>query len=163
MASKTEQLQIRVTPEQKRAVKRLAREAGADVSSWVLAQVLPSEAGRFQELAARAADRARRRYALAELADWLGALPAAAFARAVSRPAGRSLDGETRNYLAGAIDLAAAGRGLAPPAWTGDVPVPRAPLFGSSRTSVRLHLLTRAPVALRRRNLFVDSSVDDRV
>jgi hypothetical protein len=37
------------------------------------------------------------------------------------------------------------------------------PAFGSSLASLRLHLLTRAPVALRRRNLFADASVDDRV
>lgn len=163
MASKSEQLQIRVTADQKRALKRLAREAGMDVSAWVLGQVLPPEADRFQALAARVADPAARRHALAELADWLRTLPPGGFRRAVARPPSVALDAESLNYLAGAIERAASRRGLAPPTWTADVPAPRAPLFGSNLASVRLHLLTRSPVALRRRNVFVDSSFDDRV
>ncbi|MBI3982332.1 MAG: hypothetical protein HY337_05430 [Gemmatimonadetes bacterium] len=163
MRPKTDQLQIRVTPEQKRTLKRLAREAGADVSSWVLGQVLPVEADRFQALVARVADPASRRYALAELADWLRKLPAGAFRRAVSARPAAPLDGETLNYLAAAIDLAASRRGLEPPRWVEEVPVRRSPTFGSALSSVRLYLLTRSPVALRRRNVFADASVDDRV
>lgn len=163
MSEKTEQLQIRVTPEQKHALKRLAREASADVSSWVLGQVLPVEADRFQALVAQVAEPATRRYALAELADWLRTLPPGAFRRAVARPPSAPLDAETRNYLAGAIELAAARRGLEPPPWCGDEPVPAAPLFGSTLAAVRLHLLTRSPVALRRRNVFAEASIDDRV
>jgi uncharacterized protein (DUF1778 family) len=163
MAPKTEQLQIRVTAEQKQALKRLAREAGSDVSSWVLGRVLPAEADRFEALAARLASPTDRRYALAELADWVRSLPRGAFARAVARAPGATLDAETRNYLAGAVELAAARRGLRPPPWTRDVPVPRAPLFGSHLAALRLHLLTRSPAALRARNVFVDSSLDERV
>jgi hypothetical protein len=43
------------------------------------------------------------------------------------------------------------------------VGVPRDPLFGSQLASVRPYLLTRSPVALRRRNVFVDASFDQRV
>ena len=53
MARKTAQLQIRVTPEEKRTIQRLAKQAGQDISSWVLSRVLPEEAERFQELKAR--------------------------------------------------------------------------------------------------------------
>ncbi|MBI4500601.1 MAG: hypothetical protein HY700_05515 [Gemmatimonadetes bacterium] len=163
MAAKTGQLQIRVSAEQKRALKRRAREAGMDISSWVLGQVLPAEADRFQALVARVADRARRRYALAELADWLRGLPAGAFARAVESAPKATLDGEWLNYLAGAIEVAAAARGLPAPRWVPEVATPDAPLFGSGLAAVRLHLLSRAPVAFRRRNVFVDASIDQRV
>ena len=42
MGTKTSQLQIRVTPEQKEALKRLAADAGISVSKYVLACALPS-------------------------------------------------------------------------------------------------------------------------
>lgn len=163
VTAKSEQLQIRVTPEQKRTLKWLAREAGTDVSSYVLGRVLPPEGDRFQGLVARLTDPVERRYALAELADWLRTLPAGGVRRAVAGPPQAPLDGKTLNYLAGAIELAAARRALEPPAWTADVPIPQAPLLGSELAGLRLHLLTRSPVALRRRNVFVDASIDDRV
>lgn len=163
MARKTSQLQIRVTPDQKRILQRLAREASMDVSSWVLRRVLPDEAERFQRLAAELIAPARIPFALAEVADFLRPLARAAFLRAVSGPPRVRIDPLTLNHLAGAIELATARHGLVPPAWTGKVRVPDTPTFGSSLKSVRLHLLTRAPVALRRRNVFMDASIDDRV
>lgn len=163
MTPKTEQLQIRVSPEQKRTLQRLAREAGMGVSAWVLSRVLPAEAERFQALAERVAEAGDRRYALAELADWLRALSPGAFLRAVARPPAASLDHETLNYLAGSVDWAAVRRGLPAPAWVADIPIPTEPLFGSTLATLRLHLLTQSPVALRRRNVFVDASMDQRV
>jgi hypothetical protein len=163
MMRKTSQLQIRVTPEQKRILKQLAKLAGMDVSSWVLSQVLPHEADEFQRLAARLCNREFRREHLAELADFLGGLGAAAFQRAVTEPPRARLDPATLNYLAGAIELAATRRRVPPPAWISKVLVPENPIIGSELGSVRLHLLTSSPVALRRRNVFVDASIDDRV
>lgn len=163
MPTKSAQLQIRVSLEQKRRLKQLAREASMDMSSWVLSRVLPDEAERFQTLTAALCDEAQRRFQLAELADFLRALPAAAFQRAVAQLPRARLDPETLNHLAGAIELAAQRRGQEPPAWTRTVVSAALPVFGSSLASLRGYLLTRAPVALRRRNLFVDASVDERV
>jgi len=121
------------------------------------------EAARFQALAAALADAAHRRIGLAELADYLRALPPEVFVRAVAEAPRADLDPETLNQLAGGIELAAARRGRPAPGWTHRVPPAQVPVFGSSLASVRLHLLTRAPVALRRRNLFADASFDERV
>ena len=159
---KTAQLQIRVSPEQKRKLKQLARAASMDVSTWVLRQILPEETDRFQELVANLAS-GRTKFALAELADFLRTLPSGAFQRAVSQRPRARLDVDTLNYLAGAIELAASRRGQEPPSWTSDVPLAETPSFGSTLSSVRLHLLTKSPVALRRRNQFMDASMDDRV
>ena len=41
MTRKSEQIQIRVTPHQKAALKRRAKHAGQDVSSYVLSRTLP--------------------------------------------------------------------------------------------------------------------------
>ena len=159
---KTAQLQIRVSPEQKRKLKQLARAASMDVSTWVLRQILPEEADRFQQLTANLAS-GTTKFGLAELADFLRTLPGGAFQRAVAHRPRARLDADTLNYLAGAIELAASHRGQAPPAWTSEVPVAETPSFGSTLSSVRLHLLTQSPVALRRRNQFMDASMDDRV
>lgn len=121
------------------------------------------EAARFQTLTAALADVGHRRLHLAELADFLRALPAEAFRSAVADAPHATLDVDTINQLAGAIELAATRRGQSPPSWTYAVPPAPVPTFSSALGSVRLHLLTRAPVALRRRNLFADASFDDRV
>lgn len=163
MAGKTEQLQIRVSGEQKRALRRLARQAGTDMSSWILERVLPAEGARFQRLAAKLLDQKDKGSRLAELADYLRDLPAGAFARATAEAPRTELDARTLNHLAAMIDRAAINRGLTSPAWTSDAPVPADPAFGSALSSVRLHLLTMAPVAFRRKNIFVDSSIDERV
>jgi hypothetical protein len=163
MPRKTSHLQIRVTPEQKRTMKRLAHDAAMDMSTWVLARVLPDGARRFQDLTANLATADQRRFALAELADFVRPLAAGSFLRAVAEAPRARLDANTLNHVAAAIDLAARRRGVAPPPWTRDVTIPAMPRFGSELTSVRLHLLTRSPVALRRRNLFMDASVDERV
>ena len=163
MPRKTAQLQIRVSPEQKQLLKRLAADASMDMSGWVLDRVLPKVEQRFQELVAGIARADDQSFALAELADFLRALPPREFQRAVALAPRARLDPPTLNHLAGTIELAAERRKVPAPDWTSDVPVPDTPAFGSSLGSVRLHLLTRAPVALRRRNLFMDASLDDRV
>ncbi len=160
---KTAQLQIRVSPDQKRKLKQLARAASMDVSTWVLRHILPDEADRFQELVTGLVEGPHPKFALAELADFLRGLPTGAFRRAVALAPRVRLDAQTLNHLAGAIELAAHRRDQAPPAWTRDVRIAATPSFGSALTSVRLHLLTQSPVALRRRNLFMDASMDERV
>ena len=162
MPAKSEQLQIRVTPEQKRMLKRRAREAGTDMSSWILDRVLPPESARFQELARALAEADTPSFALAELEDFLRPLPAGTYARAVSEPPKTPIDAVTRNHLAAAIELGAMKRGVAAPTWTQRVPIPEDPVFGTALKSARLYLLAHAPVGLRRRNVFVDASIDER-
>lgn len=162
MPIKSAQLQIRVTPEQKRTMKRLARESATDMSSWILDRVLPPESLRFQALTGALARSEARPYALAEVEDYLRSLPVGAFARATSEAPRSPIDPATLNHLAGAIDRAAVKRGVAPPAWVKRVPASTTPTFGSRLKSARLHLLTNSPVAMRRRNVFVDASIDER-
>jgi hypothetical protein len=124
---------------------------------------LPQSHDRFQELVAALAKSDDRSYAFAELADYLRVLPVREFQRAVAFVPKAKLDSATLNHLAGMIELASERRDVEPPGWTREVPIPAMPTFGSSLASVRLYLLTRAPVAFRRRNIFVDASIDERV
>ncbi len=163
MPRKTAQLQIRVTPQQKRTLRRLAAESSMDMSSWILDRVLPGVSEHFQELAAVLATSDQPRFALAELLDFLRALPRGEFERAVADAPRARLEPQVLNHLAATIELAAAKRGVNAPRWTSEVPIPDAPMFGSTLGAVRLHLLVLALVAMSRRNIFVDASLDQRV
>ena len=168
MTTKSRQLQIRVTPGEKAAIRRLARAAGLDVSSYVLARALPASAGRFDGLLrelARAGDD-ERSYVLAELNDFLSALSGpeltAAAGRAESAALG-ALPAYERNYVAAMVELACALKDRPPPGWTANIRPLDEPHFATGLRSVRPHLLRVSPVPFKRRNIFIDASIGDRV
>jgi hypothetical protein len=166
MATKSHQLQIRVTPHEKSAIRRLARAAGLDVSSYVLGRALPATHGRFDGLLRALAEPDGRSYVLAELNDFLGALSGPELAEAVGfvDPAVlAALPDYERNYVAAMVELACARKDRRPPAWTGDVRPLARPRFGTELKSVRPHLLRASPVPFKRRNIFIDASIGDRV
>jgi uncharacterized protein (DUF1778 family) len=164
MQEKTHQLQIRVTAAEKTAIQRAAARADMDMSSWVLSKVLPSQQPQFRELAqALAVDVGERRYALAELNDFLTTLDAGEFADAVREPPPAGLEPYLANYLAAMVETAANRTGVPPPSWAARIPPLADPVFGTPYQSVRLHLLVAAPPAFRRRNIFIDASIGDRV
>ena len=55
--SKTHQLQIRISAEDKALIRARAASAGMDVSKWVLQQVFPSVERKFQALCGELASR----------------------------------------------------------------------------------------------------------
>jgi uncharacterized protein (DUF1778 family) len=163
MPVRSAQLQIRVTPAQKTALKRLARAAGLDVSSYVLARALPDARAAFDAILGRLRREADRRFALAELNDLLTGLAPAEFPEAVGVADLRGLPPVTQNYVAAMVEQAAGRTRVPPPAWVRDVEPLDDPYFAVPFPRLRPYLLRAAPVAFKRRNLFVDSSVGDRV
>ena len=162
--SKTHQLQVRVSAEDKALIRARAEDAGMDVSKWVLQQVLPSVERNFQTLCGELASRPdARSFTFAELQDWFRRLTGSEFIRAVRHAPEARLPPFEANYLAATVEHAAAIKGVDPPRWTTTVRPLDAPWFASSLKSLRLHLLTRSPPPFRRRNLFIDSSVEQRV
>lgn len=161
--TKSQHLQIRVTPEQKAALKRQARRSGTDVSTFVLTRALPPAANRFAELLAALGREDESRFALAELNDLLTALAPAELRVVVADGDLRGLSPYLQNYVAAMVEQAAYRSRVAPPAWVNDVEPLTEPRFATSLPSLRLHLLSSAPVPFRRRNVFVDSAVGDRV
>jgi len=160
---KTEQLQIRVSAEDKARIQRRAAAARMDVSKWVLRQVLPPVEARFQDLCETLAARpSQRAFALAELNDLLARLSARELAQAVRHPPDARLPPFEANYVAAMIAHAAAAKQSRAPRWIDDIAPLERPWFSSALKSLRLHLLTSSPPAFRSRNLFVDSSVGDR-
>lgn len=161
--SKTEQLQIRVSAEQKALIKARAARAGEDVSSWVLGQVLPAEHDVFGRLVGLLANSPDTSHRLAELHDFLAGWRTGALSRAVRLLPTNELGAFEANYLAAMVEHTCVARGIEIPTWVCSIePLPR-PWFASSLKNLRLHLLTRSPAAFRRRNLFIDSTIGERV
>jgi uncharacterized protein (DUF1778 family) len=160
---KTEQLQIRVSPSQKRAIKQQAEKAQMSMSEWILNKALPSSQVTFQTLVEELAASDQPSYALAELLEVLGPMRADEYEIAVSEPPKVQLDPYWQNYLAATVEHAAAKKHAKTPSWTRDVAPLDKPVFGSSLESLRLHLLVDSPPAFAARNIFIDASVGDRV
>lgn len=162
-AAKTEQLQIRVSKQEKRAIQQRAKRAGASVSEWLLSRALPTPARRFREHIEALGASDEPGFALAEILDWLAALSRHDFEQAVAEPPPTALDDYWANYLAATLEHAAALKNATSPAWTRSIPPLAEPVFGSSLASLRLHLLLNSPAAFAARNLFIDASVGQRV
>ena len=163
MAAKTDQLQIRVTREQKSALRRLARRAGMDLSSYVLARALPPATDRWRQLLERLADPEERSYALAAINDLLASLGATELATTVAATDLSGLSPDLRNHLAAMVEHVAHRHGIEPPGWTREVEPSDTPRFATPLRNLRLYLLRSTPVAFKRRNIFVDATVGERV
>lgn len=121
-------------------------------------------AERFKELASALATEApSARYILAELNDLLTTASAADFTASVAVRPSRLPGDYLANYLAAMVETAAHHKGIRPPDWTASISPLSKPVFASELLSLRLHLLLTTPPAFRRRNLYVDASIGDRV
>jgi hypothetical protein len=103
------------------------------------------------------------RFALAELNSLLSDLTAGELSDAVATPPPPGLSDFLANYIAAMVEYACGRRAVAVPKWTRSIAPLVEPVFGSELLSLRLHLLTHSPPPFRARNIFIDSSLGDRV
>lgn len=162
-AAKQSQLQIRVSKAQKASIRTAAARAGMDMSTYVLSRVLPSAAADFQAAVHGLAGSIAPSFALAEVNSLLTKLTAPELCVAVAVAPEVPLPPFLANYLAAMVESACAKHGVPVPAWTRKVPPLEEPAFGAELQSLRLYLLMRSPAPFRRRNIFIDSSIGDRV
>ena len=160
MGTKSEQLQIRVTPAQKIAIQRRASKSRLDVSTWVLKTLLPEHGDRFQEILRATSD---SKFMFAQMADFLNGLSPQSFSEAVSVAPRTSLSEEDQNYLAATIEYLSKKKRVPAPDWLEEITPLAEPWFASDLLSLRLHLLLNSPPPFRKRNLFVDSTAGDRL
>jgi Protein of unknown function (DUF1778) len=160
---KSAQMQIRVSAQEKAAIQRAAARAGMDMSAYVLAKVLPDSAAEFQSRVRDCADSASPRFGLAELNSLLATFTTGELGDATAAPLPLGLSPFLANYIAAMVEYACAKRGIAIPAWTRSIAPLADPVFGSELQSLRHYLLTHSPAAFRSRNIFIDSTVGDRV
>ena len=161
--SKLAQLQLRVSKEQKSAIRRAARLAGMDMSAYVLNRVLPPPAGAFQRGVAALNGPDKPSFALAQINSLLSGLAAPELRQAVATAPEAVLPPFLANYVAAMVEAACSMHTLPIPSWTHKVAPLAEPVFGSALPSLRLYLLTHSPAPFRRRNIFIDSSVGARV
>ena len=134
-----------------------------NMSDWILTKALPTAQTSFQDLLAEIAASKMPTFAFAELLELIGPMGVDEFESAVSEPPAVELDRYWKNYLAATVEHAAAMKRAKVPGWTRDVIPLEEPAFGSSLESLKLHLLVNSPPAFIKRNIFIDSSVGDRV
>lgn len=163
MPARSEQLQIRITAAEKAAIKRRARQAGLDVSAYVLSRALPDTDSRLSGIISALRDESNRSFALAEFHDLLASLAPIEFAAALEHVELVGLAPYVQNYIAAMVEQAATAAGLAAPEWTRAIPPLDEPHFATPLRSVRLYLLRAAPAAFRRRNIFAEAPLGARV
>jgi len=161
--NKTSQIQLRVTPAQKKDLTRRARAEGMDLTSWMLGRLVPPVRARLQELVHTLASASAPSFALAAIHDLLADLHRGDFGVVTEGLALGSLEPFRANYLAAMVEATAARLRAVPPAWVRQVEPLTVPWFASTLASVRLHLLTSSPPPFRTRNLFIDATVGARV
>ncbi|HWX68247.1 MAG TPA: hypothetical protein VNY25_00955 [Steroidobacteraceae bacterium] len=160
--AKTSQMQIRVSGQEKAAIRRAAKRAGLPMSVYVLRRVLSVPADEFSACI-KACVSSAPAYALAELNTLLSGFTAGELSEAVAAPPALALPPFLANYIAAMVEYACAQRGVAVPTWTKAIAPLTEPAFGSELLGLRLYLLTHSPAPFRRRNIFIDASVGARV
>ncbi|MFV1994182.1 MAG: hypothetical protein ACC661_02000 [Verrucomicrobiales bacterium] len=160
---KTEQLQIRLSREEKQAIKRLAAKGGESVSRWVLKTLLPRGGLEFQAIISRLGRGESESHTISALNDFLTSLSRVEFKGAVKEAPRSKLPTLWANHIAAMVEQRAHQLGLNAPGWLNEVEPLWEPYFGTELQSLRPYLLSVSPPPFRRRNIFIDSSVGDRV
>lgn len=162
-ALKSSQLQIRVSQAQKKAIAQQAKKAGMSMSDWVLKKVTEEDTNRFKTLTTELASGENSSFVLAELNDYLAQLDAKTLMAEITHVPDTRLSPYLQNYIAAMVEQACALKNIAKPTWLADVVPLEKPHFISDFKKLRLHLLLNSPPPFRNRNIFIDSSLGDRV
>jgi len=160
---KNAQLQIRVSNAEKSAVQRASKRAGMGMSEFVLSRVLSVPTDRFQDCVAACASEASPSYPLAELNSLLSAFTRSEMRDATSVRPTSALTPFMANYVAAMVEYGCNRLSIPSPDWTRSILPLEKPYFGSALQSLRLHLLAHSPAPFRRRNIFIDSTLGDRI
>jgi uncharacterized protein (DUF1778 family) len=147
---------------EKSALQRAAALAGLDVSAYVLGRVRAPAAQEFAEVLARIGQ-GQTRFALAELNALLTRLTGPELREAVEEGPRKPLDPYWSNYIAAMVEQACERQSITVPGWVSQTPSLAEPVFGSTLQSLRLYLLTHSPAPFRRRNIFIDASINAQV
>lgn len=160
--TKSAQLQLRISPEQKKQIENRAKKAGFTLSEWVLKKLLEEKTTEFTALLGQLAKEKEWSHSLASLHDYLFHLSSDDLEKSLPAPSVH-LSPILLNIIAAMVEQAAVQKKLKPPAWVCQTAPLKEPYFATKLNSLKLHLLISSPLAFKRRNLFVDSTLGDRV
>lgn len=162
-AEKFLQLQIRVSKGEKALIRRAAAAAGLSMSAYALSRLLPPQKTTLQEYVQQLTNAKEAAYVLAAIHDLFCHSTAAAFEALIADVSLAPLTPYLQNYLAAMIEQAAAHKRVQVPTWMHAIVPLDGPVFGSDLKSLQLYLLTHSPIPFRRRNIFIDATIGDRV
>lgn len=161
---KTQQLQLRVSAEQKAAIRLLASKEHQGMSQWILNKILPKPQKDFLKILERLRDcqnHKERSYILNDLNAFFLKLSKHDLVETVSEDYLSALNPLMANYISAMIEHVCVNAQIEPPKWLAQG-LPE-PFFGSDLLSLRLYLLTVSPPSFRKRNIFIDATVGDLV
>lgn len=163
--NKTKYLQIRVTQEEKKLIERIAKRNNTTISELILDKLLSENLNKdkFQNLVSDLAKSKKPSLVFAEISDFLNKLHGDEFKTAVDEKPKAKLSNYHQNYLAAMIEFSANTKKVNPPEWINEIDVLTEPVFGSKLKNLRTHLLLNSPIPFRKRNIFIDSTVGNRV
>jgi len=157
--AKITQLQIRVSPYEKKAIQRAAQQLDMNMSTYVLSKVLPERSSEFQGLVNELVVANDVRFVLSEINAFLSRLTTVELKTALSITLPCSLSDYLSNYLAAMVDYVCNYHQIKTPIWIKSIVPLKKPVFGSELKNLRLYLLTHSPPPFRRRNIFVDTTI----
>ena len=163
---KTNFLQIRVTPNEKAIIERQAEARNQGVSQWILSQLIAKPLREFEDLMTsleNSGEVLSQRLIFAAVHDFLMNLGAGNFSRVFENNPLSKLDSEKANVVAAMIETFAHQKNLTPPSWLAAIAPLAKPKFFTQLESLRTYSLIHSPPIFRRRNLFVDGTLGDRV
>lgn len=160
MGAKTSQLQIRVSPAQKKQLREAADRAGLSVSAYVLESALPARPDELLSAIDRVAGHRTRAEALADLIRSLSTLSDQHLAEAVQSidPTGRTT--LVKNCLAAVVEHVCRARGHPEPAWLDSVEPLARPHFAWELRSLRPYLMRASLPSFKRRRLYLPVPYD---
>lgn len=129
----------------------------------MLGRLIPARREAFGKLVRGLASQRDSSYVLAELGTFLSSLDRDELSAVLETLPSVRLGDLKANQLAAMVETLTTKHGIRPPLWTHDIEPLREPWFPTTLLSLRLHLLCNAPPAFKRRNIFVDSTFEDRV
>ena len=162
METRSGQLQIRVTPAEKAALKRLAADAGQSVSAFVLARALPQGHDGVNRRVRALGGGKMLSNTMSDLQLYLSSLSPHEFEAAVAGVDIEELTPLQANCAAAAVEGEAWRRARKAPAWTQAIEPLGQPYFAWGLPSLRPHLMRVTPAPLKRRNVYLPDSADTR-
>lgn len=163
--NKTKYLQIRVTPQEKSLIEKMAKRNNKTISELVLDKLLSEikQKEKFQNLVSDLNKVDNKSLAFAEINDFLNKLGKEEFQIAVKEEPRTKLSDYHSNYIAAIVEYTSYMKKAKPPKWINEIQPLNEPIFGSNLKNLRTHLLLNSPISFRKRNIFIDSTVGDRV
>lgn len=153
-------LQIRLSKHEKELIVKAAGANGVNISKWIMQRIMIDKRSQFQSICLKMSkDITNKSFYLSDLNDYLTNLSANEFLIALDTRPNVKLSISDWNIIVAMIDYAAYKKRAKSPDWLNDVEPLQHPLFATELTTVRQYLLITSPIAFRRRNIFVDTSI----